>query len=238
VVVDPLDATYSVTLAARDNKDWIDFSDVPGGSISGSVFNDSNRDGWRSSKEKSLAGITIFLDDNNNGQLDDDELSTTTDLTGVYSFTGLFPGKYRVRTIGRDGESWGITYPSAGRYVVNVASGKKVRNLVFGMFKYPTVSGRVFYDPNRNHVQDDSEIGIANRTVFADLNRNGRWDRNEPGAVTDSQGDYIFDTLLPGTYVIRQVLPRRWYQSTPKSYYLISVSSTRDALGLDFGCYR
>ncbi|MGE5612433.1 MAG: SdrD B-like domain-containing protein [Bacillota bacterium] len=239
VVVSPDEAAYSVTLTARQNEDWIDFGDLPGGTILGSVYNDVDMNGLKSRKEKGLAGITVYLDQNNNRRLDNGEFSTTTDLSGAYSFTGLFPGKYRVRTIGRDGELWDVTSPSVGSYLVNVVGGKKVLNVIFGMAKYATASGRVFYDLNRNGVQDEGEIGLAGRNVYLDLNNNGRWDRKEPGATTDSLGDYRIDWLLPGTYVIRQVLPRRWYQSNPtKPYFLVSVSGVRDALSRNFGCYR
>ncbi|MDE5097259.1 MAG: hypothetical protein O4861_02485, partial [Trichodesmium sp. St16_bin4-tuft] len=46
------------------------------GNISGVKYNDFNRDGLRDALEPGLPGITIYLDQNNNGQLDPDELSS------------------------------------------------------------------------------------------------------------------------------------------------------------------
>lgn len=240
VVVRPLAAAYSVTLVAGQNEDWADFSDLPAGSISGWIFNDADRNGFQAKKkEKGVAGVTVYLDQNNNGKLDKTEIRTTTDLRGVFAFAGLIPGKYRVRTVGLAGQSWTVTAPGTSSYLAKVGAGKKVLNVAFGMAKNPAVSGRVFYDPNRNGIQDDGEIGLANRTVYADLNNNGRWDRKEPGTVTDAQGNYLFEGLKPGSYVIRQKLPKGWYQSTPgRPYFLASITSVRDALGLNFGSYR
>ena len=50
-----------------------------GHAISGSVFNDTNGNGSKNSGESGVAGITIYLDANNNGRMDAGELSTKTD---------------------------------------------------------------------------------------------------------------------------------------------------------------
>jgi len=55
---------------------------------------------------------------------------------------------------------------------------------------------------------DPSEIGagrgaVPGRTVFVDLNGNGKLDAGEPTAVTDASGDYTFTNLAPGTYTFR-----------------------------------
>src|SRR6266508_2047658 len=57
------------------------------GEISGIKFNDVDGDGIYDAGEAGLAGWTIFIDSNNNGQLDAGEASTVTDATGAYSFS-------------------------------------------------------------------------------------------------------------------------------------------------------
>jgi len=58
--------------------------------ISGTVSNNSSA---------GVAGVTVYLDTNNNGQLDPGELSTTTGSSGTYTFSDLLPGTYEVREV-------------------------------------------------------------------------------------------------------------------------------------------
>ncbi|MEA5576227.1 putative Ig domain-containing protein [Anabaena sp. UHCC 0451] len=49
--------------------------------------------------EPALEGITVYLDSNNNGILDENEPTQITDETGQYKFTGLEAGTYIVREV-------------------------------------------------------------------------------------------------------------------------------------------
>ena len=79
------------------------------GSIAGTVWDDANANATRDAGESGIPNITVYLDDNDNGQLDwsDDNLDgqwqdgegerwTLTGPDGGYSFTGLVPGDYTV----------------------------------------------------------------------------------------------------------------------------------------------
>ncbi|MEK7862813.1 MAG: CHRD domain-containing protein, partial [Chloroflexota bacterium] len=79
------------------------------GEIGGVKFDDLDADGVRDAGEPGLAGWTIFLDADADGTLDVGELSTTTDGSGAYAFTGLMPGTYRVAEILQPG--WERTAP-------------------------------------------------------------------------------------------------------------------------------
>lgn len=68
----------------------------PLGSIQGMVFNDFDCDGTRDGGEPGISGRTVFLDRNQNGQLDSGEPTSTTDSGGTYHFTGLYPSTYFV----------------------------------------------------------------------------------------------------------------------------------------------
>ena len=46
-----------------------------------------------------MEGVTIFLDDDDDGVLDPDELRTTTNAQGAYSFADLTPFQYTIREI-------------------------------------------------------------------------------------------------------------------------------------------
>lgn len=78
--------------------------------IRGTKWNDLNGNGVQEAGEPGLAGWTIYLDQNLNGQLDTGETSTTTDASGNYAFTGLAAGTYTVAEIPQSG--WTRTLPS------------------------------------------------------------------------------------------------------------------------------
>ncbi len=92
-------------------------------SIHGYKWNDQNGDSEfdchynndeRKVCEEKLGNWTIFLDDNENGKLDENEVSTTTategEDTGWYRFEGLLAGNYRVCEVNQRG--WTGTYPA------------------------------------------------------------------------------------------------------------------------------
>lgn len=86
---------------------------VPTGEIRGTVWQDLDGDGLRSSSEPGMAGVTVYLDSNANGWFDADERGTLTadddpqtpdvDESGTYAFTDLEPGLYRVAQYAPDG---------------------------------------------------------------------------------------------------------------------------------------
>ncbi|HQY89902.1 MAG TPA: S8 family serine peptidase, partial [Tepidisphaeraceae bacterium] len=67
--------------------------------ITGTVFGDYDNDGTRDENEPGLADRIVYLDTNNNSQVDGGELSTTTDVNGAYTFINVTPGTKIVRTI-------------------------------------------------------------------------------------------------------------------------------------------
>jgi hypothetical protein len=83
------------------------------GSIRGQKWNDLDGDGVRDEGEPGLAGWTIFIDLNNNGELNINEQSTVTDENGNYEFTGLAPGQYQVTEIQQPG--WQSVAPKTFR---------------------------------------------------------------------------------------------------------------------------
>lgn len=81
----------------------------PGGGISGFKWHDLNGDGIWDADEPGLPNWTIYIDENNNGLFDTDELWTTTDSDGSYQFAGLLPGAYTVAEVMQT--DWIQTFP-------------------------------------------------------------------------------------------------------------------------------
>jgi hypothetical protein len=83
----------------------------PPASISGTQWNDLNGNGIQDTGEPGQAGWMIYLDQNQNEQLDSGEQFTTTDANGNYSFTGLAAGTYTVAQVAQSG--WEQTFPGS-----------------------------------------------------------------------------------------------------------------------------
>ncbi len=101
-----------VNVATNENTGGVDFHNYLIGAIHGQKFNDLNGDGEWNDDTSPLAGWTIFLDENENGQLDEGEQSTVTgsgEELGWYWFTDLEPGTYNVCEVPQNG--WTQTYP-------------------------------------------------------------------------------------------------------------------------------
>ena len=183
-------------------------------SISGTIFADANHDGLRNATERGLAGITVYLDLNNNGSLDASEPSvvTSTDLyytpsideAGSYSFTHIAKGSYSVRQIVP--EILSATPASEFSHSVTIVGVEAHPGVNFAdVYRPAEIHGVKFDDSNGNHQQDNGEAGVAGVTVYIDLDRDNTHDTAEPSRVTATDGTYSFSNLTPGAYVVRQV---------------------------------
>src|SRR5262245_9214379 len=85
----------------------------------GTVFRDLNASGLLDAGEPGLANRQVFVDANNNGQLDPFETSTTTDANGAYTLD-LAPGEYTIRVVPGLNET--LTFPTGGSYDVTVTA--------------------------------------------------------------------------------------------------------------------
>ncbi len=126
------------------------FPAVPPGAASGNPFAGSSDGLWA---EPGLAGVTIYVDLDNDGQLDwldadgdnvwdegegepwvltreDDPATPDVDETGQWEITGLPPGVYVVREVPPPFHQ--PTLPASAMYQVNLQSGQVVKNLDFG----------------------------------------------------------------------------------------------------------
>ena len=92
--------TYTINLAAGKISKKDDFGNFKLGSISGMKYNDANGNGKKDNGEVGLAGWTINLKGPGaNGPT----VSTVTDGSGNYSFTGLKAGTYTLSEVAQTG---------------------------------------------------------------------------------------------------------------------------------------
>ncbi len=207
---------------------------VAGSGIFGSVYNDTDADGTRDAGEGGVAGVTVFLDSDNNGSLNGAEPSAVTTASGSYAFGTLPDGTYTVRSITPAGLR--PTGPAGGSYSVTLNAGTPIAtNRDFG-FVNPTISGTVFTDTDDDGIFDAGETGRSGVTVYLDSNNNGLFDGSEPSSVTPAAGTYALAGLADGNYIVRIVPPAGTRQTAPAGAFNVTISPTAlSAVNNNFG---
>ena len=195
--------------------------------LSGQVFEDHNANQTVDPDDQGLAGWTVFLDVNGNGQFDAGDVSQTTEASGRYAFSGLVAGAYQVGAVPPAGWQRSTPAISSGLYIASVSTGQTLGDLNFGYYLPAEINGILFNDLNNNGVRDDGEPGIEGGIVYLDLDSNGAFDPGEPTATADANGAYAFTGLVPGEYAIAQAFPSGWNQTFPG---LGTTSSQTDAV--------
>ena len=203
-----------------------DFGFYRNGRISGRVVNDVNGDG-QFFELGGLTGVTVFLDDDENGELDPGEQSTlTVGPFGSFSFNGLEPGEYIVSYLVPAGRE--DTTPDGTSISVDVVS-DLTTNVIFGASRALQIDGTVFFDRNLNGIRERGEEGLANWLIFLDENNDTRATRDQfndeaertartlfddPTTMPDETGEYLLDDLTPGaTRIVLEVQPG-WIPTT------------------------
>ncbi|HEX4795962.1 MAG TPA: choice-of-anchor Q domain-containing protein [Humisphaera sp.] len=129
----PLTVSEQITDAKSNKSNKATFTESVSaalGSISGKVFGDSNADGKIDNGEFGVGLWTVYLDLNHNGKLDTGDKSTTTDINGNWSFTGLAAGTYTVRVVPIAGIA--ATTPAGGVLTVTLSAGQNATGKLFG----------------------------------------------------------------------------------------------------------
>jgi hypothetical protein len=94
-----------------------------------------------------------------------------------------------------------------GRYIDGYADNVSLKLLSSAGTKHGFVAGRVVDDVDA-YGKDDVPAALPGVTVFVDGNGNAKLDAGEPRATSDAGGRYTISGVLPGTAVVRQVVPR------------------------------
>lgn len=163
-----------------------DPSTIPG-RVGGIVFNDSNSDGVQQGSENGLAGVTVYIDDDGNGQLNGEELFTVTNQFGRYDMSMVPPGLLTVRIIAetpfsqtapandnpiivtlvpngnRQGISFGVRnladrdFGDLQGYPTLLSENGPTHKLKPGVFLGATVDGEIDGQPNATATGDDTD---------------------------------------------------------------------------------
>ena len=206
------------------NNDFIEEVSTPG-AIEGSVAKDTTNGTPSSDEPLENVVIKLYEDLNNNGIADPTEYlsSTLTDANGEYSFTNLETGAYVVveeQPAGLvdvqdgdesdDGDAQDLVFNQDNKIEVYVNSGETDSNNNFIEEQSAAVYGNVSEDTDAGTPSADQPIEGVIITLTEDLNSNGVADLGEPTQITttDVNGDYKFEDLKSGDYVIVETQPR------------------------------
>lgn len=136
------------------------------GSILGMKWGDTNGDRQRGDNELGLSAWTIFIDEDGNGVLDEEEVSTQTDESGNYEFTDLEPGTYSVCEV--EQAYYLRTFPvESNCHEVEVLPGGEVTNVDFGNMEILCGNGRLDDDE-----ECDGEAGVTEGENFCTFSCN------------------------------------------------------------------
>ena len=211
---DVFDSAMDLADQTVDNPD-VDFGYQIASSIGDYVWNDINKNGIQDTSEPGMSGIKVYLIDADSGA---QVAVTITDSSGFYRFDDLAAGNYKVKFDFEQGyvftsqngsydDNDSDVFPATGETgVIKLGVDDNNMTVDAGMYnsdyKPPGVlwfwiGDFVWVDYNNNDEPDTGEGISGIRVVLYD----------EAGVIvaetiTDSDGGYIFDNLVPGDYKV------------------------------------
>ncbi len=208
--------TALFSLSAGEDKESIDMGLYPMlVELGNRVWYDTNRNGIQDADEKkSIADITVKLYKEGGEFVKE----TKTRASGYYAFKDLIAGDYYVvfevpnnykvspQNIGTNESDDSDANPTTGKTdIIKLIAGIDNRSVDMGLYQEAAkVGDRVWYDANKNGIQDAGESGVGDVTVqlyFAG--------DSEPTETTKTSvnGIYLFDNLVPADYYIVFIAP-------------------------------
>ncbi len=208
----------SIPLGDTDAIDY-DFAEAQPAAISGYVYADRNNNGLKETGEPGIGGVTIQVIPLNTIAAQS-TITITTDANGFYQATGLVPGTYRVVEVVQpanyiDGlDTPGTVNGTPRGTVVNpgdslenilLGGGQAGINYNFGEIEPGSISGVVHLTDKYGNCFSEEALNrpLAGVTVML---------RDAQGNIlktttTNDKGEYKFDNLMPGTYIVQEVTP-------------------------------
>lgn len=221
------DVFTGIALVAGVNGINNNFGERPKGSIGGTKFEDLTGNGL-TGDDTPMAGVTIYIDANNNGKKDSGELSQVTDANGNYLFTGLAAGSYTVREVVPAGyvrtgptlsDSYCINLTTGGVSSGNNFANAEICDESLTSIVY-VINGTTAVTDLRGNTNEGDTVEVT-FTVPAgqEPHRFTFVTYTAPGATfvaADASQQEIFDldtgVFGPGTYTLTVTIPHSFYQ--------------------------
>jgi protocatechuate 3,4-dioxygenase beta subunit len=196
-------AIINFTDKSADNT--IDAGYLRYGSIGNQIWVDTDGDQLFDTNEKGSPNIKVDLYNESNVLVNSD----TTDAMGNYLFSNVVPGKYKVQAILPDrailtGSAATQTFKSLGSNnysteLLTLKSGENKANIDLGyILPSSAISGRMWNDTDADGIYKIGEELVGEFKVS--LIKEGTVLKS---AITDQKGEYKFDNLLAGNYLVK-----------------------------------
>lgn len=223
------------------------------GTISDLVWNDSNANGIIERTELGINGVKVSLysDADQNGTPDGPAIRTSYTTYGTYGsgnyyFDNLTPGFYIIhfqlpsyyfftqyKVSGTNDNFDSDANPTTGySRTIEIKQDENISTIDAGMHRNASLGDFVWFDKNKNGIQDSGEPGINNVSISLYSNTNNligtAVSQNNPN--TGAPGYYKFPSISPGKYYIKlSNLPSGYgYKSTTANASTDDIDSDID----------
>jgi photosystem II stability/assembly factor-like uncharacterized protein len=170
------------------------------GTITGTAFNDLNRNGVRDPGEPPFPNLLL----NVGGAV---RLITATDSLGRYRVAGLDSGSYTVTREQRSG--WTQAAPDSGSWSIHLSPDEAASGKDFAMYYlWNSISGTVYHDLEENGVRDSTDPGMEG--VMLRLSG-----ETTDSVRTDAEGRFEFSHVGAGLHYVDVAPPPSWEESLP-----------------------
>ncbi len=199
--------------------DSIDAGIVEFASIGNFAWFDKNANGVQESGENGIADVLVTLYD---GSTNLQVRSTLTDVNGLYRFDRLMPMTYYLKFTPPVSGNWNLTTPNVGSDIKDsdvdgsngvsttaktlLSPGEDDLTWDAGYWKCSMISGRVWYDTDKDGVFDNDENGLNGLGVYlvdamTKVNVTKVSTMVNPNTPSDD-GYYKFSCVKPGMYYL------------------------------------
>ena len=221
-----VDDSITVTLTPGEDDAENNFIDELTASLGNYVWFDENGNGLQDADEDGVNDVRVEL-----YKADDLETLVGFETTapkdgedGYYLFTDLEPGDYVVKFIAPEGNVLTVQDVEGNNtdatdtdndsdadtdtgfsHVITLSPGEEDLRIDAGLYAPLSLGNFVWDDVNNNGVFDDGENPISGVTItlFRDLNDDNVPDENTLRTdETDANGNYLFEGLAPGDYIV------------------------------------
>ena len=189
---------------------------------------DANANGIQDMGEAPISNVSVTLT-GTTASGDPVSLNQFTNANGLYLFTGLEPGTYKltfvtpagyVATLANDVDDATDALdsdadPANGGMTVNEVLTSGESNLTYdaGYYEYASIGNYTWIDTDADGIQDPTESPLPGVTVTL-TGTDGQGNPVTLTDVTDNNGLYLFDNLVPGTYKLTFTTPGGGYVPT------------------------